>query len=121
MPPVASDDSDSVAEDGVLSGASVLGQRQRPAWRRAVGEQHAADGRAGQRRPGHGTLTLNADGTYTYTPDADFNGTDSFTYRAVDGLGGTSNVGDGDHHRHLGERRRRWRRDDSNRSPRTAC
>ena len=32
--------------------------------------------------PEHGTLSFNADGTYTYTPDADFNGQDSFTYTA---------------------------------------
>lgn len=32
----------------------------------------------------HGTLTLNADGSFTYNPDADFNGTDSFTYKAND-------------------------------------
>ncbi|HWP93164.1 MAG TPA: Ig-like domain-containing protein [Thermodesulfobacteriota bacterium] len=31
-----------------------------------------------------GTLTLNADGSFTYTPSADFNGTDSFTYKAND-------------------------------------
>ncbi|MCF6390999.1 Ig-like domain-containing protein, partial [Mycobacterium sp. MBM] len=35
--------------------------------------------------PANGTLTLNTDGTFTYTPDADFNGTDSFTYTATDG------------------------------------
>ena len=39
---------------------------------------------AGQ-RPGHGTLTLNADGSFTYTPAANFNGSDSFTYKANDG------------------------------------
>jgi VCBS repeat-containing protein len=33
----------------------------------------------------HGTLTLNADGSFTYTPDADYNGPDSFTYKANDG------------------------------------
>src|SRR6185436_12866659 len=33
----------------------------------------------------HGTLTLNADGSFTYTPDLNFNGVDSFTYRANDG------------------------------------
>src|SRR5262249_11467863 len=33
----------------------------------------------------HGTLTLNADGSFTYTPAANFNGTDSFTYKASDG------------------------------------
>ncbi len=33
----------------------------------------------------HGTLTLNPDGSFAYTPDPDFNGTDSFTYTASDG------------------------------------
>ena len=37
--------------------------------------------------PTHGTLTLNADGSFTYTPAANYNGTDSFTYRANDGHG----------------------------------
>ena len=35
--------------------------------------------------PAHGTLALNADGSFTYTPAANFNGADSFTYRANDG------------------------------------
>lgn len=35
--------------------------------------------------PSHGTLTLGVDGSFTYTPDANFNGTDSFTYKANDG------------------------------------
>ncbi|MCC7283000.1 MAG: tandem-95 repeat protein, partial [Acetobacteraceae bacterium] len=34
---------------------------------------------------GHGLLVLNPDGSFVYTPAADFNGTDSFTYRASDG------------------------------------
>ena len=38
-------------------------------------------------QPGHGTLTLNADGSFTYIPDARFVGTDSFTYKAVDKAG----------------------------------
>ncbi|MGH9177313.1 MAG: Ig-like domain-containing protein, partial [Acidimicrobiales bacterium] len=33
--------------------------------------------------------TLNADGSFTYTPEAGFSGTDSFTYTASDGNGGT--------------------------------
>lgn len=35
----------------------------------------------------HGLLTLNADGTFDYYPDEDFNGLDSFTYRVTDGTG----------------------------------
>ena len=35
--------------------------------------------------PSHGTLTLNADGGFTYTPDVNYNGPDSFTYKANDG------------------------------------
>jgi ELWxxDGT repeat protein len=35
--------------------------------------------------PTKGTLTLNANGTFTYRPNAGFVGTDSFTYRASDG------------------------------------
>jgi VCBS repeat-containing protein len=35
--------------------------------------------------PAHGTLALNADGSFTYTPLANFFGSDSFTYRASDG------------------------------------
>ena len=34
----------------------------------------------------HGTLTFNANGTFTYTPAAGFIGTDSFTYKDYDGL-----------------------------------
>src|SRR5262249_11914186 len=35
--------------------------------------------------PAHGTLALNADGSFTYTPAANYNGADSFTYKANDG------------------------------------
>ena len=41
--------------------------------------------------PTNGLLTLNADGSFTYTPNANYFGADSFTYRATDGLF-TSNV-----------------------------
>src|SRR5207253_3031103 len=36
--------------------------------------------------PAHGTLTLNANGFFSYTPAADYTGPDSFTYKASDGL-----------------------------------
>jgi VCBS repeat-containing protein len=35
--------------------------------------------------PEHGDITFNADGSFTYTPDPNFFGTDEFTYRASDG------------------------------------
>ena len=35
--------------------------------------------------PSHGTLDLAADGSFTYTPAANYNGDDSFTYQAVSG------------------------------------
>jgi VCBS repeat-containing protein len=35
--------------------------------------------------PAHGTLTLNANGSFTYMPDLHYNGKDSFTYKATDG------------------------------------
>jgi CshA-type fibril repeat protein/VCBS repeat-containing protein len=41
-------------------------------------------------QPEHGTVVINADGTVTYTPDANYNGTDSFTYTISDIDGDTS-------------------------------
>jgi hypothetical protein len=35
--------------------------------------------------PSHGTLTLKADGSFTYKPSLSFVGTDTFTYKAFDG------------------------------------
>ena len=34
----------------------------------------------------NGSVVLNADGSFTYTPDANYCGTDSFTYHANDGM-----------------------------------
>lgn len=39
-----------------------------------------------QSGPSNGTLTLNANGSFSYTPSAGFIGTDSFVYRASDGI-----------------------------------
>jgi hypothetical protein len=38
--------------------------------------------------PTHGIVAVNADGTFTYTPASNYNGSDSFTYSANDGFGG---------------------------------
>src|SRR5207244_281111 len=35
--------------------------------------------------PSHGTLTLNANGSFSYTPTTGYTGADSFTYKANDG------------------------------------
>ena len=35
--------------------------------------------------PANGALSLNADGSFVYTPNANFNGVYAFTYRATDG------------------------------------
>lgn len=38
-------------------------------------------------QPGHGSVIQNADGTFTYTPEGDFHGTDTFTYTVCDPSG----------------------------------
>jgi hypothetical protein len=42
--------------------------------------------------PAHGTLTLNANGGFRYTPSAAFTGTDRFRYQAKDAAGALSNI-----------------------------
>jgi VCBS repeat-containing protein len=84
-PPVANDDAYSVDEDATLTVAApgVLGND----WD-AEGDLVSA---ALDSAPGNGSVNLNADGSLTYTPNADFSGTDAFTYRTSDG-GSFSNV-----------------------------
>jgi hypothetical protein len=75
--PVATDDSGSVAEDGVLNGSSVLGNDDDPDGD-ALAAAKASD-------PGHGAVTVSADGTFTYTPASGYSGPDSFDYTVSDG------------------------------------
>ncbi len=42
--------------------------------------------------PSHGTLTANADGTYTYSPNTSYTGTDQFTYTVKDPYNAVSNT-----------------------------
>lgn len=44
----------------------------------------------GTSTPAHGSIVVNANGTITYTPVANYDGSDSFTYTISDGHGGTS-------------------------------
>ncbi|MBL8335243.1 MAG: tandem-95 repeat protein, partial [Rhodoferax sp.] len=77
--PVALDDSFSVAEDGLLevNPAGILGNDTDP-----DGDSLGVALVAGTL---HGQLTLDADGGFTYRPNANFHGIDSFTYTASDG------------------------------------
>src|SRR5207247_1577671 len=77
--PVAVNDSYSTNEDTALTVAvpGVLGNDTD-----ADGDVLTAIVGAGAT---HGTLTLNANGSLTYTPAANYNGPDSFTYKANDG------------------------------------
>jgi VCBS repeat-containing protein len=77
--PAAAEDSYSTPEDQPLS-VSAGG---------VLGNDADADGDALTavlaQGPDNGTLTLNPDGFFQYTPNAGFHGTDSFTYAANDG------------------------------------
>jgi VCBS repeat-containing protein len=78
-PPAATDDAYSTNEDTALTVAApgLLGNDTDPDSSTLTAALVTG--------PGHGTLTLNANGSFTYTPAANFNDTDSFTYRASDG------------------------------------
>ena len=78
-PPVANNDAYAATEDAplVVAGPGVLANDTD-----ANGFPLSAALVAG---PAHGTLTLNADGSFVYTPAANYNGPDSFVYRATDG------------------------------------
>jgi VCBS repeat-containing protein len=58
------------ATSGTLQGADVDGDSLTFA---KVGE------------PSHGTVSVGTDGSYTYTPEANYNGADSFTFKVSDG------------------------------------
>ncbi len=79
--PVAVDDSYSTNEDTALTVATKANG--------VLGNDTDGDGdtlsAVSFTNPSHGTLTANTDGTFTYTPAANFNGQDSFTYKANDG------------------------------------
>ena len=74
--PVATDVSVSTNEDNPLSGSVASAVTDVDSGSLTF---NAVSG------PAHGTLTFNSDGTFTYNPAADFNGFDSFTYKANDG------------------------------------
>jgi VCBS repeat-containing protein len=78
--PVPAPDEYSIAEDGILSIAADLG---------LLANDTDPDGETlvvtVESQPSHGTLTIQSDGSFTYTPAGDFNGFDQFRYRVSDG------------------------------------
>jgi len=80
VPPVAADDAYATDEDTqlVVAAPGVLGNDTD-----ADGDSLTAVLQTG---PADGSVNFNANGGFTYTPDTGFSGTDSFTYRANDGL-----------------------------------
>ncbi len=79
--PVATNDSETVNEDGVLTatvtGNDILSGDGGNVWSVVSTTTN-------------GTLVFNTNGTYTYTPNANFNGTDVFTYQLCDADGDCS-------------------------------
>ncbi|MFB3903559.1 MAG: Ig-like domain-containing protein [Acidobacteriota bacterium] len=74
---VAVADSTTTSEDTVLPGTSVL-----------ANDTYTGTGTLSASlvsTTSNGSLALLSDGTFTYTPNGNFNGTDSFTYFATDG------------------------------------
>ena len=89
-PPIALTDSYELDEDTLLNGSSVL-TNDSDLHGGALGENNISLSASLVVGPGHAlAFTLNSDGTFQYTPQTDFFGFDSFTYKAVDMLGGAS-------------------------------
>src|SRR5206468_33025 len=78
--PVAGNDAYTMNEDSVLTAGAASGVLANDSD--VDGDTLSAILVSG---PSKGTLTLNADGSFSYTPSANVNGSDSFTYRASDG------------------------------------
>ncbi|TPW12862.1 MAG: hypothetical protein FD127_2387, partial [Acidimicrobiaceae bacterium] len=77
-PPVANDNTHTIAEDtpavGTATSSDVDGGA--PAYSLSTA-------------PSNGSVTVNPDGSYTYTPNPNYNGPDSFEFGVSDGAGGT--------------------------------
>ena len=79
LPPVAQDDTHSVEEDGTITITlpdTILENDVTFAGPLSAIQVSGTT---------HGALILNPDGTFTYTPNTNYNGADSFTYKASDG------------------------------------
>ncbi len=84
--PVARNDAYSVDEDGALQAGAASG---------VLANDTDADSTDVLRavvsvQPEHGRVVMQADGAFTYTPDRDYSGPDSFDYLGTDGTGETA-------------------------------
>ena len=79
----AGDDSASGDEDSVINGSVIANDSTTSGGTLTYA---VATGVA------NGALVFNADGSYSYTPDANFNGADSFTYTVTDAASGESST-----------------------------
>ncbi|WP_290689202.1 Ig-like domain-containing protein [Aquabacterium sp.] len=77
--PTANNPSVSGNEDTIISGQVTASDADND----PLGFSKASD-------PTHGSVTVNSDGSFSYTPTANYNGTDSFTVTVADGQGGTT-------------------------------
>jgi hypothetical protein len=86
VPPVSSDDAFGAFEDAPLAIAAPG----------VLANDSDADGGSLKAllasAPAHGSVTLEFDGSFVYSPNPDFNGADAFTYVAEDPTGAASNV-----------------------------
>ena len=78
-PPVAVDDTYAGDEDIPVSGDVIANDSDIDGDNLSVISTSLA---------GNGSVAMSSDGTFTYTPDPNFNGIDSFTYTISDGAGG---------------------------------
>ncbi|MFB2351075.1 Ig-like domain-containing protein, partial [Priestia megaterium] len=78
-PPITSNVSFTIAEDSTLINQIV-----------AVDPDGNSLTFSLQIAPGNGVAVVNADGTFSYQPNSNFNGTDQFTVLVSDGQGGTA-------------------------------
>jgi len=76
--PVADDSSVSGDEDTTITGTATATDADLDGLTFALGTDAS-----------NGTATVNPDGTFSYVPDADYFGSDSFTYNVDDGKGGS--------------------------------
>ena len=79
--PVANADTATTAEDVALNNIDVLANDTD-----VDGDTLSVTGASAL----NGTVTVNGDGTLNYTPNANFNGTDTISYDIADGNGGTA-------------------------------